>query len=428
MKFSEFPKEVIKENVDYAVKNIGNIVKKYGPRESGSSNCLSAQKFLKREMNQFCDETHFEEYRMAPKAFLHFTKIDGAVILALILISLLLVYLNVFSFFVAQCIVGVAAFLGLFITMMEFLLYKQFMDPLYKKVTGHNLVATRKPKGEVKRRIIISGHIDAAYEWRHIYYFKDKGMLPLMGGTIATAVLSVVIAVICVICRFTNSGAFGEFMLDYSYYFHIITACFMVTLYWFVNFKRISPGANDNLTGTFAAVCALRGLDMAGVEFENTEVVAMVTDGEEAGLRGAKAFAKDHKDEFTGDIETAVICCDTLTDLEYLNVYSKDMTGTVKNNPQVSQLVMNAARETGYDNAKFANVFFGSSDAAAFTQAGIKATCLAAMDPSPADYYHNRRDTPDRLKPDAIETGFDIVMASILSFDENGLPTETEIK
>ena len=162
-------------------------------------------------------------------------------------------------------------------------------------------------------------------------------------------------------------------------------------------------------------------LDMAGVEFENTEVVAMITDGEEAGLRGAKAFAKDHLEEYTdGDVETVVLCCDTLTDLEYLNVYSRDMTGTVKHDQAFSQLVLDSAKEAGYNDIKFANVFFGSSDAAAFTQAGITATCLAAMDPAPADYYHNRRDSYDRLVPEAIETGYKVIISTILNFDEKG--------
>ena len=30
MKFSDFPQAVIKENVDYAVKEITNVIKKYG--------------------------------------------------------------------------------------------------------------------------------------------------------------------------------------------------------------------------------------------------------------------------------------------------------------------------------------------------------------------------------------------------------------
>lgn len=421
MKISEFPQGVIKENVDYTVKEITNVIKKYGPRESGNENCFAAEKHVKKELDQFCDETHFEEYQMAPKAFLHFTKTVSAAIIIAVVVCLALVYTSVISFFIAQCIVGGITAISLFVTAMEFLMYKQFLDVFHKKVTGHNLVASRKPKGEIKRRIIISGHIDAAYEWRHIYYFKDKGMGPLMGGAIGGGIISFVIAVITVIAGLVDMGSFGDFMLNYSYYFHIITALFMVTLFVFVDFKTISPGANDNLTGTYSAVCALRMLDMAGVEFENTEVVAMITDGEEAGLRGAKAYAKEHHDELTSDeVETVVLCCDTLTDLEYLNVYSRDMTGTVKHDKDFSQLVYDSAKEAGYDDIKFANVFFGSSDAAAFTQAGATATCLAAMDPSPADYYHNRRDSYDRLVPEAIETGYKVILSTILNFDEKG--------
>ena len=246
-------------------------------------------------------------------------------------------------------------------------------------------------------------------------------MSVFMGGTILGAIASFVIAIICVIAKFADMGAFGDFMLNYSFYFNIITALFMVTLFCFVDFNTISPGANDNLTGTYSAVCALRMLDMAGVELENTEVVAMITDGEEAGLRGAKAFAKDHLEEYTSDdVETVVLCCDTLTDLEYLNVYSRDMTGTVKHDQAFSQLVLDSAKEAGYNDIKFANVFFGSSDAAAFTQAGITSTCLAAMDPTPADYYHNRRDSYDRLVPEAIETGYKVIISTILNFDEKG--------
>ena len=48
MKFSQFPQQVIDENVDYTVKEITNIIKKYGPRESGNSNCLAAEKHIKK--------------------------------------------------------------------------------------------------------------------------------------------------------------------------------------------------------------------------------------------------------------------------------------------------------------------------------------------------------------------------------------------
>lgn len=429
MKIKDFPQAVINENVDYTVKEITSVIKRYGPRESGNKNCMATQKHIDKEMKPFCDETGFESYKMAPKAFLHFTKTVSVSVFLSIFVCLILVFTGVFDgvggsdFFVPQCIVGGVVAVGLLITMFEFLLYKQFCDVFYKKIEGHNYYAVRKPKGEVKKRIVISGHCDSAYQWRHIYYGKKLPLMSIcMAGTIGTGVISFVIAVITIIANFVDMGAFGEFLVNYSYYFHILTALFMVTLYLFVDFKTISPGANDNLTGTYAAVCALRMLDMAGVEFENTEVVAMITDGEEAGLRGCKQWAKDHKEEYMNSgVETAVLCVDTLTDLEYLNVYNRDMTGTVKHDPKFSQLVMDSAVEAGHEDLKFASVFFGSSDAAAFSQAGITSTCLAAMDPAPADYYHNVRDSYDRLVPKAIKTGYEIILSTILNFDEKGL-------
>ena len=423
MKFADFPQSIIKENVDYSVKEITNVIKKYGPRESGNENCLAAQKHIKKEMDTFCDETSFESYKMSPKAFLQWTKFVSTAIIIAVVVCGCLALSSVITMFLAQCIVCGVVGVGLLITVIEFLMYKQFMDVLYKNVEGHNLLGVRKPSGEVKKRIIISGHIDSAYEWRHIYYGKK---VPLMGicmsATIGGAIISFIISVIAIIANFVNMGSFGSFMNEYSYFFHFFTALAMVTLFLFIDFKTISPGANDNLTGTYAAVTALRMLDMAGIDFENTEVCAMITDGEEAGLRGCKQWAKDHYDEYVNSgVETAVLCVDTLADLEYLNVYNRDMTGTVKHDPKFSQLVMDAAIEAGHNDLKFANVFFGSSDAAAFTQAGITATCLAAMDPAPADYYHNRRDNFDRLVPEAIKTGFDVIISTILKFDREGL-------
>ena len=426
MKYSDFPQAVVKENVKYSVKEITNVIKRYGPRESGNDNCYAAQKHLKKEMDTFCDETGFEEYQMAPKAFLFFTKVVSLLSILAFVVTLLLVYLGVFEgvgkndFFVPNIIVGGCAAISACIAFLQLGIYAEFCDIFYKKKPAHNFYAVRKPKGEVKKRLIISGHVDAAYEWRHLLYSKKVHlMFPLMGLTICGVIVSIVVAVLAVIASCTDMGGFGNFMVNWGFYLHIIMVLGMCTLFYFVDFSTISPGANDNLTGTYAAVCAIRMLDMAGVELENTEVVAMITDGEEAGLKGTKAWAKAHKDEYENEgVETAVICVDTLCDLEYLNVYSRDMNSLVKNDADLSNLVLEAGKEAGYEDMKLGSVFMGASDAAAFSKAGIKATALAAMDPAPADYYHNRRDSADRLNPEAIEAGYKVILSTILKFDE----------
>ncbi len=435
MKFADFDKKIIKDNVDYSVEKITEIIKKVGGREPGSKECFEAQEMLRKDLEKYCDETHYEEYKMAPKAFLAFTKGVSASIIGAIAAGGVLKYVKPEKLGklgkLAKCkslphaIVGGTAIAGLTVTAMEFLLYKEFCDPFFKKVTGKNLIATRKATEETKKRLVINGHIDSAYEWRHTYYGKGKGMTPIMAGSIVTGIASAVLSTVTAITTATGSNSkFAKVLDKYSFPFHFFTILNMLTLFAFVNFKNLVPGANDNLTGTLAAAAALKMLDEAGINFKNTEIVAMITDGEEAGLRGAKQFAKDHYKEYMeSGVETAVLCVDTLCDLEYLNVYSRDMTGTVKHDQDFCNLVMDAAIEAGHTDLEFANVFFGSSDAAAFTQAGITATCLAAMDPAPADYYHNRRDSYDRLVPEAIEASYDIIMSTILKFaDEDVTP------
>ena len=427
MKFSDFPQAVVNENVDWAVREITNVIKRYGPRESGNENCLAAQKHIKKEMDTFCDETGFETYKMNPKAFLHFTKTVSVLTFLAIVVTMLLTFLDIFdnignsAFFLPQIIVGAVVICSLFVAGLQLTLYKPFCDIFYKKKDANNFYAKRAPRGEVKKRIVICGHIDTAYEWRHTRYSTKKVhlMLPLMALTICSMILSAIIALISIIANFVDMGAFGEFMTSYGFLFHSITAIAMVTLFFFVDFKTVSPGANDNLTGTYAAVCALRMLDMAGVELENTEVVALITDGEEAGLKGTKAWAAAHKEEYlNSDIETAVLCVDTLADDGFLNVYSKDMNSLVKNDKEFSDLVLEAGNEAGVEGIKKAGVFMGASDAAAFSQAGIKATTLAAMDPAPAYYYHNSRDNYDILTPEVIKAGFNTIISAILKFDE----------
>ena len=63
----------------------------------------------------------------------------------------------------------------------------------------------------------------------------------------------------------------------------------------------------------------------------------------------------------------------------------------------------------------------GSTDAAAASQAGIKAASLVAMDPAPARYYHTRLDTADILIPEVMDKVLNIILQAVCDFDENGI-------
>lgn len=373
MKYNQFPQPVIKENADYTVREITNVIKKYGPRESGNENCFATQKHLKKELDQFCDETHFEEYQLAPKGSYGYTKTVPVLAILAIIVFGALMFTNVLS--VAYANIGLI--LALVVTIYIYAVSFGIKNG-HKKVTAHNLVATRKPRGEVKKNIILLGDVDAAYEQSLVRRFKKKSYESFTRIGIYFIGLTEWIALISAVVSFKPEY---NNIVKYVYFVNIITIVFLIKMLFAVDFKTVSPGANDNLTGAYAAVGALRMLDMAGVDFENTAVTTVITDGKEARSAGALAYAKAHNDEF--DENTYVIAIQSLST----------------------------------ENPEFSSKSKSFTDTLPFLNARVNAVLLSAED-TEADYYHNRRDNAEALNQKAIEAGFGALLEEMFKFDE----------
>jgi Zn-dependent M28 family amino/carboxypeptidase len=180
-------------------------------------------------------------------------------------------------------------------------------------------------------------------------------------------------------------------------------------LFFFSNYKKVVQGANDNLTGSLAAVSILKYLKEADISYDDIEVTALITGSEEAGLRGAKAFAQKHLEECK-QIPTMFIGFETLRDIEHITNYEKDLSGLVRHSDQAIELIDKAAIKVYGKPLKHGSIFLGASDAAAITQAGITAGTLAAMDPAPAYYYHTRKDSADNLNPECFGEGLKLAL------------------
>lgn len=305
-------------------------------------------------------------------------------------------------------------------------MYKEFDDFLFPKQTSHNMIATRSPKGEVKQRIILVGHSDSQFEWTLNYLMG--GLQAKLCVEIPAVVGLIVQTVYAVVCLIVGKGGAAMDIEKTRWFFILffVVSCvfipFEIAFLFFQSWTKSVPGASDNLSGCYAGMAAIKALDEAGIEFENTEVTMICSGSEEAGLRGAKAYAKAHEQELK-ELPTAVIAIDTFRDLEDMAVYDRDLSGTVQHDWGVKHLVKNAAANCGYD-LSFESIYIGGSDAAAFTQRGIKATGFAAMNPDPPRYYHTRLDTPENLRPEAISAGIEILCETICMYDKEGLPTK----
>ncbi len=407
---SNYPSR-LREMTNYTVREVKKVCAEIGPRESGEESERKAQSYVAQSMKNVCDSVETEDFEVHPKAFMSWVVIDVVLMLASI-ICLLLKQFNAFE--AANMGLGIAAtvltVVSVILMVGEFLFYKEMLDPFFPKRQSCNVVCTRKASGETKKRIVFAGHIDSAYEWYFTHLGGGKFLLTMIKLSIGSIGLNLVLDV----ASFFNVPHWLDIVIIVLAF---ITAVPIAACSFFVNWKLVVPGANDNLTGVFASMAVIRYMEANDIRFEHTDVVAVSTGCEECGLRGARAYAKKHAND---GIETVAIAVDTLKDYDYMGIYNKDMSGTVTLDKQVCAMVKKASENAGL-NLPYSKVYFGASDAAAIQQSGIRASALAAMDPTPASYYHTRDDKPDILEPKTVEASINVLLETAFLYDSEGL-------
>ena len=397
---------------NFAVRTIRKVCAEIGPREAGTQAELDGQNYMAKAVGDAADEVKQEEYSLSPRAFLSWPRVSGVCLLICLAVGLVNIFVKREVNYAAWVCTAIPVFM-LAMIVTEFLFYSKFLDPFCRKAISHNTYCIRRASGETKRRIILAGHSDSSIEWLPTHLGGKVFLYTAIGYPIAGWIYTFVIGVVML--------ALGRFIPLLIW----IDCAFLpgyVFLLFFMNYKVCVDGANDNLTGCLTAGAVLKFMGDNGLRFENTEVVAMFSGGEEAGLRGAKAAAKLHPEFKDPNVETVFIALDTIKDYDDMAIYLRDMSGVVGHDKRAAELVHQAGVEAGLDIERV-TMFAGASDAAAMSRAGVPAVLFAAMNPGPPKYYHTRDDKADILEPKTIEKCLEMVLQAVYLFDEQGLKT-----
>lgn len=393
--------EVLAGVADYVTTQTRHVIEAFGPRAPGSAAEREAQAYVADCLAELePDEAYSESFPVAAQAFMRFQTVAGCLLMV-----------SVGAYWVAPPVALLLGIVAFAVVWYQFIHYRPLLDRFYPETESVNVYARWAPAKETKRRIILNAHTDAAFEWRFHYrwprafpWIVRYGLAGLPVAVVAQAVGSMI--------------WLGAPEAPALLYLGAVQAVFFpsfVMALFYTDFSRVVPGANDNLSGVFLALGVVKALRDAGVALAHTEVACLITGSEEAGLRGAKAWAARHRHDFK-DCETVILTLDTFHDLAHLTVFDRDLNGTVKNDAAFSALVQQAAKDCGHDIPR-ASIPLGSTDAAAFTQAGLRATALCAMDPAPAHFYHTRRDTWDDMDRACLVAGAAVVAETIRRFD-----------
>lgn len=394
---------------EYVVNRISDICSKYKRRMAGTDSARAGADDIANEAREFADEVQIQDFEIHPKAFLKSIQIFAIALILALFISWAGYIFNFGPlFFVSDAFI----LIGWIVVVAEYIFYGQIIDKFCKKYTGRNVYAVRKPQGEVKRRIIICGHHDAAFEMPLLNKAKAWMLYVIFGMTLAGGIVNFLLNNVLVL-NFLPDSIARSFMIVQT-----IFMVFTIPMVWFTDFNTIVDGANDNLTGTFIALSFLKEMADNDFRYENTEICALITDGEESGLRGAKAFAEANI-EMLMDENTVVLALDTIHETEQLQIYARGINFTEQNADEVCNLLYFSGLKNGID-LPYAEFYPGAVDSEAFSRVGVKAAGLCAVRHTPAPYYHTVHDTADNLNPECIEITRNIVKTAIEMFDKAG--------
>lgn len=390
--------------VSYMVDEITHICRDMKSRAPGSDGEREAAEYMASALEKECGcrSVQIESFDEHPGGFYGYLSFSAVLDV--------LCGLSFFRLPVLSVVFGALAFL---LMLFQFILYHEIVDRFFPLRRGTNVTALRPCSGECKRRVFFNGHVDAAWEWPLNYYFG--GVVFEAHGVGATVGVFFYIALsLCTLC---GAGAWTRT----AGLIGLLFFPFWIGLPFMRNKNRIVDGANDNLSGCYMGVALLRELERHGVTPENTEIGVILTGSEECGLRGAKAWCKAHRTEYS-DVPTFIYTFDTIHDPRYLMTNERDLNGTVKADKAMSKLFLESAAELGVPCKKgWVPPMGGATDSAAFTRGGFRALGVTGLNHKLEDYYHTRRDSCDNLDAEGLANCFRAAVRTLEKLDGGAL-------
>ena len=380
-----------KESVSYMVEEITHICRKIGRRSPGSAGEQAAAEYFAGVLEKKCGcaDVKTESFEVHPDSFYGYFYFSA---FCDILCGVL--------FFSEPFLSILFGLMGILLFIYHFVLYRKPLDPLFP---------VRPCSGEVKQRIFLNGHTDAAWEFPINYRFGGIAFeIPGIAATIG--VFCYMILSFLSLCGVDVYTA-GLRCLVFIPFFLLLTITY--------NPLRVVDGANDNLTGCLMGVTLLKEMEEQGIRLENTEIGVILTGSEEAGLRGAKAWCEAHKEDYR-DVPTCVISYDSIYNPDWLMVNRRDLNTTVDSDEDLCDYFLLAAEDAGVPcrDGKVP-LFGGATDSAAFTQGGFRSIGITGLSHRLERFYHTRLDTPENLSPGALENCYRATAEFIRSADRD---------
>lgn len=432
-------KEENRRYAEEAFEIVEHAAKKIGSRLPGSDGEKEYAAYMGDKLRSIGIEPVREEFAVSPRASIG--GIPYAGYLGLIMSALVYVALHLSAVWYGMALASVVCWVWLILSVF---LYKTWFDMFFKQEISQNTYGELlPPDGKYDYTIILSGHTDTSWCWRHsAHASKFKKTKPAMGlvatfakvgfGVICFLFLSAVSIAMTVISsgvyfgevwalKIANSASFANFLFA-MHFLPVVTAigCMFVVMWADPNPRNASRGAMDNATGCALSFAVTKYFhDHPEKMPKNCRIIDFNCGSEEAGLRGSIAFTREHKGEPILE-NTWNINIDSVADKDFFEVVIKDDWQFCRFDTDLEKMFKDTFNELGIVSKTNGCIHnpVGGCDSTPMTKAGMKSVTFAAQDPTLTYYYHTWHDMPERFELETVGDGFDVILGVIDKIDK----------
>ena len=422
-----------------AFEIVEHAAKKIGSRLPGSDGEKEYAAYMGDKLRSIGIEPVREEFAVSPRASIG--GIPYAGYLGLIMSALVYVALHLSAVWYGMALASVVCWVWLILSVF---LYKTWFDMFFKQEISQNTYGELlPPDGKYDYTIILSGHTDTSWCWRHsAHASKFKKTKPAMGlvatfakvgfGVICFLFLTAVSIAMTVISsgvyfgevwalKTANSASFANFLFA-MHFLPVVTAigCMFVVMWADPNPRNASRGAMDNATGCALSFAVTKYFhDHPEKMPKNCRIIDFNCGSEEAGLRGSIAFTREHKGEPILE-NTWNINIDSVADKDFFEVVIKDDWQFCRFDTDLEKMFKDTFNELGIVSKTNGCIHnpVGGCDSTPMTKAGMKSVTFAAQDPTLTYYYHTWHDVPERFELETVGDGFDVILGVIDKIDK----------
>ena len=432
-------KEENRRYAEEAFEIVEHAAKKIGSRLPGSDGEKEYAAYMGDKLRSIGIEPVREEFAVSPRASIGGIPYAGC--LGLIMSALVYVALHLSAVWYGMALASFVCWVWLILSVF---LYKTWFDMFFKQEISQNTYGELlPPDGKYDYTIILSGHTDTSWCWRHsAHASKFKKTKPAMGlvatfakvgfGVICFLFLTAVSIAMTVISsgvyfgevwalKIANSASFANFLFA-MHFLPVVTAigCMFVVMWADPNPRNASRGAMDNATGCALSFAVTKYFhDHPEKMPKNCRIIDFNCGSEEAGLRGSIAFTREHKGEPILE-NTWNINIDSVADKDFFEVVIKDDWQFCRFDTDLEKMFKDTFNELGIVSKTNGCIHnpVGGCDSTPMTKAGMKSVTFAAQDPTLTYYYHTWHDMPERFELETVGDGFDVILGVIDKIDK----------